>query len=570
VCVSAQPLVPGLPPGTAMWPVPSSAAAAVAMACDALNWLSAAGDLTATERAECLRGLERVESVHTAARSVVLAAFSAAGDCADDGHGSARSWLKWQTRVTGAAAAGAVGWMRRLNGHRAVSAALAAGRVSSSWARQICDWSDLLPETARGDADVILLAAAEGGAELADLAGLAEEMHKRTAPPNHDGDDDGFADRSVRLDLHYRGAGKLDGELTPQCAAALQAVLDALGKKAGPEDLRTQRQRDHDALEEACRRLAASGCLPDRAGQPTQIQLNMNLSQFTRPGTAGTGSSRTGSSGTGPPGTGSSGTGPPGTGRDGSVSDGTGVSGAAGGAGTFGPGHGPLPVPWPTAGPGYDCDATIVPVLTGHIDSAVLDRLAALLIRPGNGPGRTDTGITNPCDAGGADATSKTGSADTTSNAGSAGALGLGYARELVLREAIALLSGPTGLAAWLRTSQLTGPAASISLPLDTGTATDTIPAHLRRAVIRRDRHCAWPGGCDQPWAACQVHHVIPRSRGGSTALTNLGLFCTFHHLIVIHRWGWNLVLHADGTYTATSPDRTRTLRTHSPPATAA
>ena len=148
--------------------------------------------------------------------------------------------------------------------------------------------------------------------------------------------------------------------------------------------------------------------------------------------------------------------------------------------------------------------------------------------------------------------------------------LGENAGRELILRQAIALLSGPSGLAARLRTGTLTGPAASVSLPLDIGTATDTIPAHLRRAVIARDRHCAWPGGCGQRPAACQVHHLIPRSHGGRTVLTNLGLFCTFHHLIVIHQWGWTVVLNADGTMTATSPDRTRTLRSHSPPATAA
>jgi len=27
-------------------------------------------------------------------------------------------------------------------------------------------------------------------------------------------------------------------------------------------------------------------------------------------------------------------------------------------------------------------------------------------------------------------------------------------------------------------------------------------------------------------------------------------------------KWGWTLILHADGTYTAVSPDRNRTLRT--------
>ncbi len=131
------------------------------------------------------------------------------------------------------------------------------------------------------------------------------------------------------------------------------------------------------------------------------------------------------------------------------------------------------------------------------------------------------------------------------------------------------MLSGPTGLAAYLRTGLLAGPAASVSLPLDTGAATDTIPAHLRRLVTARDRCCRFPG-CDQPALACQPHHIVPRSQGGRTCLTNLLLLCTFHHLIAVHRWGWEVVLHPDGTVTVTSPDRTRTLHSHSPPVRAA
>ncbi len=42
--------------------------------------------------------------------------------------------------------------------------------MSVSWARQVTDWTDLLPVEARDDADVILLAAAAGGADLAGLA----------------------------------------------------------------------------------------------------------------------------------------------------------------------------------------------------------------------------------------------------------------------------------------------------------------------------------------------------------------------------------------------------------------
>jgi hypothetical protein len=143
-----------------------------------------------------------------------------------------------------------MGWMRRLSCHPAVRDALAAGRISASWARHVCEWSDLLPERYRGDADAMLLEAAAAGVGLADLGALAEEMRRSLALPDRDGD--GFEDRRVRLATTFGGAGKLDGDLTPGCAAAVQAVLDALGKKAGPEDTRTKSQRNHDALEEAC------------------------------------------------------------------------------------------------------------------------------------------------------------------------------------------------------------------------------------------------------------------------------------------------------------------------------
>ena len=140
-------------------------------------------------------------------------------------------------------------------------------------------------------------------------------------------------------------------------------------------------------------------------------------------------------------------------------------------------------------------------------------------------------------------------------------------ARDLILQQAVALLSGPGGLASWLRTGTLPPPAGSVSLPLDVGAVTDLVPPHLRRAIITRDTHCAAPG-CDTPPAACHVHHIIPRSQGGTTSLGNCVLLCSFHHLIMIHRWGWTIALNADGTTTATSPDG-RVTRSHSPPAAA-
>ena len=516
------------------------------MAHAGLAYLASAdmASLPAAVQAECLRGLERAESLHTAARAGVLAAFMSCGGCEDDGQGSARAWLRWQTRVTSGAAAGAVGWARRLAAHPAVGEALAAGEISASWAREICSWTARLPEGNQADADAILLAAAAGGAELADLAGLAEEMRRRCAQPDGDGDD-GFADRWLRLDRTLHGAGRVEGDLSPQCTAALDAVLDALGKKTGPEDTRTKGQRHHDGLEEACRRLIASGCVPDRAGQPTMIQLHMTLDQLR------------------------------------------GLDGAAGAAGA----EAAWAARGPAAAPGSDCDAVIVPVVSGHVDPAVLDQLTAALLRHHPAPLGQDPALPGHQPALGGE-----GASPSWLGAGSRFGAGSGFGlssvpepqppygqqspygprspkaatvRRLILRHAADLLSGPAGLAAFLRTGLLDGAAGPVSLPLDVGRATKTIPDHLRRAVIARDRCCRFPG-CRQRPAACQAHHLKPRSHGGTTSLNNLILLCAFHHLTAIHRWDWHLTLHPDGTVTAISPDQQRTLNSHGPPARAA
>ena len=116
-----------------------------------------------------------------------------------------------------------------------------------------------------------------------------------------------------------------------------------------------------------------------------------------------------------------------------------------------------------------------------------------------------------------------------------------------------------------LRTGLLDKPWNTPSQPLDIGWA-ESIPAAIRRAVTARDRHCAWPGGCDRPASASDVHHIRHKGDGGVTSLANCGLFCNFHHDVCIHRWGWQVMLHPDGTWTATSPDRRQVLRSHPPP----
>ncbi len=91
---------------------------------------------------------------------------------------------------------------------------------------------------------------------LRDLAELFGEIYEqsRSASPDED-KDEVFEDRAVRLITTFQGAGVLSGDLTPECAEAVAAVLDALAAPAGAEDTRTQPQRYHDALQEAMRSL---------------------------------------------------------------------------------------------------------------------------------------------------------------------------------------------------------------------------------------------------------------------------------------------------------------------------
>ena len=119
MCQSPQEPANGLPEQV-------SVSAALAMLDRALAVLAAAdaGSLPVVVQAEALRALERAEARHTAARAQILAAFTAQDGYEGDGQGSARTWLRWQTRVTKGAAAGAAAWARRLAAHPVIAQAL--------------------------------------------------------------------------------------------------------------------------------------------------------------------------------------------------------------------------------------------------------------------------------------------------------------------------------------------------------------------------------------------------------------------------------------------------------------
>ena len=504
---------------------PASASEAMEMVRAGLGYLAAADAtaMAAETQAQCLRMLEQATAMGTAARASVLAAFTSGQGYSADADYSPRAWLINRTRISKGAAMAYTAWVRRAAGHPEVAAALAAGEMSESFARTICHWTDKLPEACRPDADEILLAAAATGMDVRDLGGLAGEIYARSLPGNpDDGKDEAFGDRSVRLETTFGGAGVLHGDLTPECASVIGAVLDALSTPAGAEDTRSQAQRFHDGLHEAMQRLITAGLLPERAGQPVKAWVHMSLAdlmvldgssalleEWTARVRAQWAGHRAAAS----------------------------AGGSDGGAWVDG-----------DAAEAVACDAAMAPFVSGEVNPAALDDLVRLCVQLDrlhhHGTGDTDGD----------------GDASATDTARAWEAL-----ERAIIGKAVDLLSGPGGLASFLRRRQLGARLGGPSLPLDIGYA-ETIPAGIRNAVTLRDQHCRWAGQCNQPASACEVHHVKHKKNGGKTSTKDCVLLCWFHHQVVIHRWGWTLVLNPDGTTTAWNKDKTKVLYSHGPP----
>jgi len=511
-----------------------------------LGYLAAADAtaMAAETQARCLQMLEQAHSMGTAARAAILAAFTSGQGYSADADYSPRAWLINRTRVTKGAAMAYTAWVRRAAAHPLIAQALAAGEISESFARTICCWTDKLPQECRPDADEILLLAAKSGADLPDLAGLAGEIYARSLPDDPGkNQDQAFEDRSVKLETTFDGAGVLNGDLTPECAAVVGTVLDALSAPAGAEDTRSQAQRCHDALQEAMQRLVTAGLLPERAGQPVKAWVHMSLAdlmmldgssalqqEWTEGLRAAWAAHRAEAS----------------------------AGGSDGGAWLDG-----------DAAQAVACDAAMAPFVTGEVNPAPLQDLVRLCVQfdklrhpragqDGDG-GQGGDGDGDGGQGGDGDGDGGQGApAEDTTRAWEA-------LERAIIGKAVDLLSGPGGLASFLRRRQLGARLGGPSLPLDIGYS-ETIPAGIRNAVTLRDKHCQWAGRCNQPASACQVHHVTHKANGGRTSVRDCVLLCFFHHQVVIHRWGWTLVLNPDGTTTAWNPDRTKVLHSHGPP----
>jgi hypothetical protein len=230
---------------------PASAAQALAMLEAAWGFLADmdAASMPAQALAECLQVMEQIDAVEAAARGRLIAAFSTQDGSLVDGQPTTRAWLVNVTRVTKGQAAEYRGLQGLAEKHRPLHSGLRERAVTKSVALQLARLTRAIPDAYRAQAEEIVVSAARAGADLRALAAIIAEIVARTAPPDPDGGPE--IDRRVFLETTLDGAGVLRGDLTPECAAMVQAVLDALSAPQAGGDLRTRPERYHDALEES-------------------------------------------------------------------------------------------------------------------------------------------------------------------------------------------------------------------------------------------------------------------------------------------------------------------------------
>ena len=525
---------------------PLSVADALAMAEAAMDYLNDPGAacLDVSALGDVLESLGAIGGKFAAARAAILARFDAGQGHDADGYGSSVSWLAARGKMTRKAASAQVRQMRQFREHPAIASAVASGGLSEAWAGEMATWTHRLPADWRADVDRILLDAAAAGAGLEELAIIAQAAYEKWRQQDAAPDDDPageFDERYLKLGTTLDNAGRVNGNLTPECAAALQAVLEALGKKAGPEDDRSEAQRYHDALQLGCELLIRSRMLPDRAGAGTRIDAVISLAELLQlPGASEL--------------------------QDAWLAAMTGE-------------HGYL------AGKDAEvaaCDAIISPVVTGHPDLGVVDAMIDLVLAYLDPDGADGAGAADPLDparSGDGDAGARSGALPSmalSSGALPSGALpsmalpskalspeALQALRQAIARLAVDLVSGADGIAATLRRGLLGQPYNAKSVVLDVGYSS-VIPGHIRRAVLLRARgRCEWPG-CQRRAAGCDIHHLVHRANGGETSVSGCALLCNFHHDICIHRRGWRLILHPDATTTAHGPNG-QVIRSHAP-----
>jgi hypothetical protein len=307
------------------------------VAADAVAALTAAVDRLLGLPVTSLPGLELLELarlVETQTRRlpaldhVLVAAVASSGVHADIGARNTATALVDVLRLSPGEAAGRVRAAKELGPrvdftggpmeplYPAVAAAQADGDISVTHARVITATVHELPAAIRSHCGEHLerFLVSEAHTQPPDKVARTGKLALAYLDPDGTlaSDEDHQRLRGLTIRPNPDGSSDIRGRLTPECTAAVHAVLDPLARPrpatttpdgttpdgaasdatapdgtapagtapAGTADPRTHAQRMHDALHDACQRLLRSATLPDSGGVPATVVVTMTLQQL--------------------------------------------------------------------------------------------------------------------------------------------------------------------------------------------------------------------------------------------------------------------------------------------------
>jgi hypothetical protein len=92
---------------------------------------------------------------------------------------------------------------------------------------------------------------------------------------------------------------------------------------------------------------------------------------------------------------------------------------------------------------------------------------------------------------------------------------------------------------------------------LDYGRRQRTAPPTLKRALLAKYGFRCAGDGCQSRYRL-QIHHAIPWSQGGETNQADLVVLCWYHHQVVVHEKGFQIIHHPTGRIRFSRPEPAR------------
>lgn len=246
----------------------------------------AAGKLRADDRliTDPAAQLEELDAIVTTIRTLQAVAVRRVADClrtdatSDQAGMSTRAWLVEDQRMCG----GEAGRYKRLAAslpfHPLTQAAMDAAEISMDHAAAILTALSSLPIEMRATVEPHLVERAKGYPpeeiggfidQLLEALGLDKASDVRRERR--------FTERGLDLTPTMDGHRAVGGSLTPEVAERLDKALAIAAQRAGADDDRTLRQRQHDALGEIADAYLAQTTNPSFTGAPRTVIVTIDL-----------------------------------------------------------------------------------------------------------------------------------------------------------------------------------------------------------------------------------------------------------------------------------------------------